>query len=408
MDASMPHSAAVSVDLRRLPRDLRVDVLRGVALIMIFIDHLPDNPLSLVTLHTFGFCDAAELFVFLSGFSSMVAYGRSFARHGVLIGLRRVFLRCVRLYMFQAALLLVVLAGPGLHHFAIDPKDAVSHLRNGLDSLRHGLTLQAQPPGLNILPLYIVLLGLFPLIYGLIRIGPTVALLASGALWLGVNLDPSINLPNWPDGGGWYFDPFAWQFLFVIGISSAQLLRRYGGNLPDPLWLRATALGYLGFALIAVAPWEAWGWSSLHPIAIDTPDKTVLAPLRLVNVLAIIVLTLGSARFRAVAERPALRLFVVCGRNSLEVFSLGTVLAMIGQQLFRTYGETVTMQLLINGGGVTLMIALAVVLEHVRRPTKMPRTTDAGEPDRGRRNDADEQVAHAAVGMDVVSAGSTG
>ncbi len=226
MYASMPHSTAVSVDRRRLPRDLRVDVLRGIALITIFIDHLPDNPLSLVTLHTFGFCDAAELFVFLSGFSSMVAYGGSFDRDGVLIGLRRVFLRCVRLYLFQAALLLVVFAGPGLHDFAIDPKDAVSHLRNGVDTLRHGLTLQAQPPGLNILPLYIILLGLFPLIYGLIRIGPAVALLASGVLWLGVNLDPSINLPNWPDGGGWYFDPFAWQFLFVIGISSAQLLRR--------------------------------------------------------------------------------------------------------------------------------------------------------------------------------------
>ena len=380
MHTNLPHTTTVSLGLRRLQRDSRVDVLRGTALIMIFIDHLPGNRLSLVTLHSFGFCDAAELFVLLSGFSSMIAYGASFDRDGVLIGLRCVFLRCVRLYVFQAALLLAVLAGPGLHHFAIEPGGAVPHLRDGLNSLRHGLTLRAQPPGLNILPLYIVLLGLFPLIYGLIRIGPTVALLASGALWLGINLDPSINLTNWPDGGGWYFDPFAWQFLFVIGMFGAQLLHHYGGNLPRPIWLRVVALGYLSFALIAAAPWEAWGWSSLHPFAVNTPDKTVLAPLRLVNVLAIVVLAFGSARFRAVAERPMLRLLVVCGRNSLEVFSLGTVLAMLGQQIFRTYGETITIQLLTNGGGVALMIALAVTLEHVRRPTKISRTRDAREP----------------------------
>jgi hypothetical protein len=88
-----------------------VDALRGIALIMIFIDHLPGNPLSLVTLHSFGFCDAAELFVLLAGFSSMVAYGSSFDRDGMLIGLRRVFLRVLRLYLFQAALLLTVLVG---------------------------------------------------------------------------------------------------------------------------------------------------------------------------------------------------------------------------------------------------------------------------------------------------------
>ena len=346
---------------------------------MIFIDHLPDNLLSLVTLHSFGFCDAAELFVLLSGFSSMAAYGGSFHRDGALIGLRRVFLRLVRLYLFQAVLLLVVLVGGWLHYFATEPEGAVPYLHGGLNALRHGLTLQAQPPGLNILPLYIILLGAFPLIHGLIRIGPIVALLASGALWLGVNVDPSINLTNWPDGGGWYFDPFAWQFLFVIGVLGAELLRRYGGDLPRPLWLRVAAWGYLGFALIAVAPWQTWSLSSLHPIALDVPDKTVLAPLRLVNVLAIVVLAFGSVQFRALAARPVLRPLVVCGRNSLEVFSLATVLAMIGQQIFRAYGETVMMQLVTNGVGVVLMIALAVVLEHVRRPTMAPRTRDARE-----------------------------
>jgi OpgC protein len=47
-------------------RDPRIDVLRGMALLMIFVDHIPGNVLSLVTLHNFGFSDAAEVFVLLN------------------------------------------------------------------------------------------------------------------------------------------------------------------------------------------------------------------------------------------------------------------------------------------------------------------------------------------------------
>ena len=171
------------------------------------------------------------------------------------------------------------------------------------------------------------------------------------------------------DGNGWFFNPFAWQFLFVIGALGALLLRRYDGNLPRPLWLRAAAWGYLGFALLAVAPWENWGWFSFHPIGLEAPDKTVLAPLRLLNIVAIAALALSSTRFRALADRPALRFLVVCGRNSLEVFALGTMLAMISRLAFRT---TMTTQLLANGIGLGLMVALAMALERVRRPVAVP------------------------------------
>ena len=105
--------------------------------------------------------------------------------------------------------------------------------------MRHGLMLQAQPASLNILPLYIVLLALFPLIYALIAISPIIALLASCALWIWVNLDPSINLTNWLDGHGWFFDPFAWQFLFLVGATAsyAEVAARIGA----PKAVRAVA-----------------------------------------------------------------------------------------------------------------------------------------------------------------------
>jgi hypothetical protein len=53
--------------------DLRVDAVRGISLLMIFADHASANILSRITLHNFGFADAAEIFVLLAGFSTMVA-----------------------------------------------------------------------------------------------------------------------------------------------------------------------------------------------------------------------------------------------------------------------------------------------------------------------------------------------
>jgi hypothetical protein len=375
----MHDAIAVPVNAVKIRRDARVDVLRGIALLMIFIDHVPGNLLSLVTLRNFGFADAAELFVLLAGFASMAAYGGSFSRDGLIPGLRRVVLRCLHLYLFQALMLVtvLVLAGTWIHNFGSVPESDAAFVDTGLNGLRHGLTLQALPASLNILPLYIVLLALFPLIFGLIRISPLIAALVSGGVWIWVNLDPSINLPNWLDGQHWFFDPFAWQFLFVIGALGCLILRRHHGDLPATPSLRVAAWAYLAFALIVMAPWQAWGWFDVRPLPLGLPDKTTLAPLRLLNVTALAFLVFSSARLRALAERPALRFLLVCGRHSLEVFSLGTILAMLFRLIFRTFGVTLLTQLVANGIGLGLMIGLAMVLEHARHKAD---TSKAGQP----------------------------
>jgi hypothetical protein len=369
---------------RRPRRDTRVDFLRGVALIMIFIDHVPGNLLASFTLRNFGFSDAAELFVLLAGFSSMMAYGGAFARDGAVVGLRRVLARVARLYLFQAVLLLLVLVGVSawIHNFHVVPDGGAPYVHTGLNGLRHGLTLQAQPASLNILPLYIVLLAMFPLIYALIRISPVLAAVVSGGAWLWVNYDPAFNLTNWLDGEGWFFNPFAWQFLFTIGALGAILIRRNDGNLPNAWWVRVVALACLGFAVLAAAPWATWGLLDWHPIVLDAPDKTVLAPLRLMNILALATLALGSEWFRRVAEHKALSCVVACGKHSLEVFSLGTVLAMVTRLSFLTFGMSFMTQALANGLGLGLMIALALVLERRRQQQKqqtVPRRVRAGE-----------------------------
>ncbi len=134
-------------------RDSRVDLLRGLALLFIFIDHIPGNRLSAFTLRGFGFCDAADLFVFLAGFSATLAYGRVFERAGFGVGLAKVLARCGTVYGVQVALLATTagLAALWVHlGGAADPNTAMLLDRQGLI---RGLLLQTLPLHLDILPL---------------------------------------------------------------------------------------------------------------------------------------------------------------------------------------------------------------------------------------------------------------
>src|SRR5262245_601594 len=88
-------------------RDLRIDFFRGLALIFIFIDHVPDNKLANFTLRNFGFADAAEVFVLLAGFSAVLAYGRTFDTQGFQAGATRVWKRARDIYVWHIGLLLL-------------------------------------------------------------------------------------------------------------------------------------------------------------------------------------------------------------------------------------------------------------------------------------------------------------
>ena len=129
-----------------------------------------------------------------------------------------------------------------------------------------------------------------------------------------------------------------------------------------------------------MAPWHAWGWSNIRLLPPELPDKTTLAPLRLLNVMALAFLVFSSARLREFAERPALWFLAVCGRHSLEVFSLGTILAMLFRLIFQSFGVTLMTQLVANGIGLGLMIALAMTLEHVRHKAGPPMVAARARP----------------------------
>lgn len=347
-------------------RDARIDLLRGIALLTIFVDHVPGNLLGFLTFRNFGFSDAAELFVVLAGFSSMMAYGGCFERDGTMPGLRRIAARCLRIYLVQMGLLVLTLAVVWLwsRRFGLDITPIQPILDRGVRSgMTRGLILEALPAYLDILPVYIVLIGIFPLVYLLMRWNPAVALALSGGLWLVTNLDPALNLPNTVYARRWFLDPFAWQFLFTLGTGLALLMRRRDGRLPIVPGLRPAAWAYLLFALLVAAPWRLWGWWDVQLLAVPMTEKTVLAPLRLLNILAFVYLALTSDGFRAIAGRPLVAPLIACGKHSLEIFAVGTILSLLGRLLFETFGTPWSLQLAVNAVGFTILFWLGWVLE---------------------------------------------
>jgi hypothetical protein len=377
--------AARNLDWTRKParRESRVDVLRGVALLCIYVDHIPRDILNWVTLRDFGFSDAAELFVMLAGFASMMAYGRSFARDGARMGLRRIVLRCVRLYVFQVGLLLLTVGIVWLwtHQYNEEPHTLGPMIHGGVRALVPGLTLRSQPSNLNILPLYIVLLALFPLIYAGLRRSVALTLLVSVAIWAVSNHYPTLNFTNAFDGNFWFFSPLAWQLLFVLGAVLAVIMAGNGGNLPRWPWLVALCLAFLTFAAVQTFPWTAFGLPNLAPVPMEPPDKTQLAPLRLLHALALVYVALSWSGWSGTNRSLLLRGLEVCGRHSLEVFSLGTVLALIARLAFRTYDIGWEMQVIVNVVGIGGMVGLAVLLERGRR---QPAPRAASRPAPGR------------------------
>ena len=376
-------------------RDPRVDMLRGLSLLSIFVDHIPDNRLADYTLHNFGFSDAAELFVILAGFSANMAYGRVFERDGLRTGLVKVLARCLKIYGVQVALLLSTLAVVTLWSRFYGRESLIlgPMLRDGLQGMMRGVVLRALPTYLDILPLYILLLASFPLIrFGMAR-SVAGTLVASFALYAAANLG-HWDLPNLVDPATtaqWYFNPFTWQAVFVLGVAFAVWSR--DGAAPmvrRPPALTALCWTYLLVAFAALDAWRLWpapfgtGFpGTAFPFALfGNEPKSFVTPWRLLHVAALIYLALTSPVLTSVARSRIARPLVACGRHSLFVFAVGCVLALFGRLVFRTVDVSLSTEVFVNGIGLTSMLLLGTLLEANRiRTSPAPSRTvpiDAG------------------------------
>ena len=398
-------------------RDLRVDFCRGLALLMIFIDHVPGNALSALTLQAMAICDAAEVFVLLAGYSAGLAFSASFRRASWLAATARVLIRCWEIYVVHIVLFCIV-AGvvvSAARHFDnplyLEQINLLPLFADTENALVLALTLRYLPNFLDILPLYVVLLGIVPFALPLALRRPVLLLLASVASWGLVQVAP-VNLPNYPGGAGWFFNPFAWQLLFVTGLVLGSLRQRgirLAARLCRPLAITSAPLVMV--ALIVAAPWRQLPgledvvilpWSWLPPVS-----KTDLSVFRLVNILALFCLAGALIRPDAGWLRGRIgRTFVLLGTQSLPVFAVGIVASVLGGVVFFEAGRGFFSHLVVNVAGTLAMLAVAWGAAWLRSEPWRSTGAGADATPAGRAvpvmeskgNDADARVSAATFG----------
>jgi len=360
-----------------MERDLRLDFFRGLALFCIFIDHLPNNVLARFTLQSVMFADAAEVFILISGYTAGMVYGRALERQGFLAAGIRVYRRLWQLYVAHIFLFMIFLATVAHTEASLNKSlyaeefGATNFLSEPGLALVQALMLQFQPAFMDILPLYIALLAVLPLALAGFRSWPRAISFASFALWLAVQFDNRVALPAYPGPDRmWFFNPLAWQALFLLGAWLGWRNVRGGVAWLDRRWLFGLAAAFSLAAFLIRFNWTLHDFYDPIPAVVSIKllwpllSKTDLGILRLLNVLAVALLVAKlirpQARFLSGAGAWP---FLVCGRNSLYIFCLGILLSVLGHLVLNEFFGGLAMQLAVSIAGVVIMIAVAALLE---------------------------------------------
>jgi hypothetical protein len=372
-------------------RDLRLDLFRGIALWLIFLDHIPSNVVSWITIRNYGFSDATEIFIFISGYTAAFVYGKAMLERGFLVSGARILRRAWQIYVAHIFLFAIYMAEISYVATSFD-NPLYAEEMNILDFLKQpdmtivqALLLKFKPVNMDILPLYIILLLLFPPVLWLLLRAPTLALAGSLVVYV-LAWQLGWNLPAYPEGS-WYFNPFAWQLLFVFGAWCAL-----GGakQLAPILQSPATtviAILYLGFAFIIALSWYMPGDVRLVPHWLEDLiypiDKTNLDVLRFAHFLALAVLTVRFVpRTWPLLDSWSLYPAILCGQHSLEIFCLGVFLAFAGHFALVDISGAFWMQVVISLLGIAVMIATAALITWYkdlegRSPGRRPKSPDA-------------------------------
>src|SRR4051812_16393299 len=368
-------------------RDLRLDLFRGVANWAIFLDHIPDNVVNWITTRNYGFSDAADLFVFISGYTASFVYARMMLERGFIVGATRLTKRVWQLYVAHIILFVIYIVSIGYVAQRFSDPDIINEFNvaglvdSPIETLRQGLLLKFKPLNLDVLPLYIVLMGFFPPVLWLMLRRPGLTMLASMALWLAAR-QFGWNLPGYP-GGTWYFNPYAWQVLFIFGAWCAL-----GGAVKSRKIIDAPAtlyfcLFYLVLALLMTMAGKFPGFAALFPHwLVDTfnpNDKTNMAPYRFLHFVVIVILVI---RF-VPKDWPGLewKIFdpvVKCGQQSLAVFCVGVFLSFVGHFVLMLSSGSLLAQILVSVAGIALMTLVAYYITWSKKQDKPPKP--AGQP----------------------------
>ena len=363
-------------------RDLRLDLFRGVANWAIFLDHIPDNVVNWITTRNYGFSDAADLFVFISGYTASFVYARMMIERGFLVGATRLTKRVWQLYVAHIILFVIYIVSISYLALRFGDSEMINEFNvaglvdHATDTLGQGLLLKFKPVNLDVLPLYIVLMGLFPPVLWFMLRQPNLTMLASIVLWL-VARHFGWNFRAYP-AGVWYFNPYCWQVLFVFGSWCALGgARKSMGVINSPITLYFS-IAYLIFALVMTfagkfpelgAMFPQWLVDNFNP-----NDKTNLAPYRFLHFVVIVFLVI---RFIP-KDWPALQWkafdpVIVCGQQSLAVFCVGVFLSFVGHFELMLSSGSLFAQIFVSVAGIAIMTIVAYYISWSKRQDKPPK-----------------------------------
>ena len=352
-------------------RDLRLDLMRGIGQWMVFLDHIPYDVVTWLTLRNYGFSDAAEFFVFISGYTAGFVYGPAVAYGQYFAATKRLLKRAWQLYVAHIFLFLFFVAQIARAARRFD-NPMYGNEYNIFLFLEHPdvmigqtLMLKFKPVDLDVLPLYIVLVLALPMIlYGLVKI-PRWTLLGSAVLYVLARMF-DWNLPSFP-GGNWYFNPFAWQMLFVFGAWCGLTKAAEIAPLIKSRAVEILALAWIAFSFLIVMTWHIPALGALVPqwmIHIIYPiDKSDLDMFRLIHFLALaVVFVRYIPRQWPALHSPILRPLILIGQNSLPMFCLGVFLSFAAHWFLVQIEGDILAQILVSVTGMAIMVGAAWLL----------------------------------------------
>ena len=346
-----------------------IDFWRGLALLMIFINHIPGIYYSRFTHASYSISDSADLFVFLAGWALRYVVGNPNRRLPVWHLVLHLGGRAFTLYAAQILITVIaiaMLAGAALwrnNPLLLEWHNAASIFYNPVPTLV-GLALITHHLGyFDILPLYVVLLIFAPVFALLDRFAASLVLPFSLLIY-GLTLGFQISVPTWPVEGGWFFNPLAWQLVFVLGFVLARedglggVVRRHISA------IRIAALPVV-IASIFVVRYGLWP----DPTKVPSPklffllSKTYVTPGRVIQFLALVALMSVTYPYIKRFASLLVELLALLGRNSLYVFCVGSILSLAGQIIRFLYQGNIYIDTGVVVFGIALMMITAWVVE---------------------------------------------
>ena len=357
-------------------RDIRLNLFLGLANWSLFLDHIPHDVVNQITARNYGFSGATDLLIFVSAYAAAITYAGITLERGFIVGATRIVKRLGQLYAGYVVLFvsyIVLITHVAAKYSApdiISEFNIAGLIDHPINILGHGLLLQAKPLNLDVLQLYVLLTAcLVPMLW-LLVLAPDLTMVGSIVLYLFARWF-GLNLSSFPDGY-WYFNPFCWQLLFVLGAWAALGgARRFNALWNSPLLLGA-GVTYLVFALAMMLAGRfsdvaqilpAWLVDAFNPI-----DKVNLAPYRVLHFIALVfVVTYFVRKDSPALNSPIFDPLVKCGEQSLAVFCFGVFLSFIGHVALTVSAGSVTDQVLVSITGIAIMTFVAYYLSWSRR-----------------------------------------